>query len=55
MRPGETVALVGASGAGKTIRRRCCLYDVSDGALRADGHDVRAISPRRACGRRSAW
>ena len=44
--PGETVALVGASGAGKstTISLLPRLYDVTSGALRVDGHDVRDLT-----------
>jgi ATP-binding cassette, subfamily B, bacterial len=43
---GETVALVGASGAGKstTISLVPRLYDVSSGAVRIDGHDVRDLT-----------
>lgn len=44
--PGETVALVGRTGCGKsTVARlltRC--YDVDAGAVRVDGHDVRTLS-----------
>ncbi|HVM14637.1 MAG TPA: ABC transporter ATP-binding protein [Egibacteraceae bacterium] len=45
-RPGETVALVGPSGAGKTT---ICylvprLYDVTGGRVCIDGHDVRELS-----------
>jgi ATP-binding cassette subfamily B protein len=44
--PGELVALVGPSGAGKTtvtwlIPR---LYDVTEGRVLIDGHDVRAVT-----------
>ncbi|MFK8025203.1 MAG: ABC transporter ATP-binding protein [Ilumatobacter sp.] len=43
---GETVALVGASGAGKstTISLVPRLYDVTGGAVRIDGHDVRDLT-----------
>ncbi|WP_261664268.1 ABC transporter ATP-binding protein [Deinococcus sp. Marseille-Q6407] len=45
IRPGESVALVGATGAGKTsvtalISR---FYDVQRGAVKVDGHDVREL------------
>ena len=44
--PGETVALVGASGAGKstTISLLPRLYDVTSGAVRIDGRDVRDLT-----------
>jgi ATP-binding cassette, subfamily B, bacterial len=44
--PGEMVALVGPSGAGKTTITHLVarLYDVSSGAVRVDGHDVRDVS-----------
>lgn len=43
---GETIALVGASGAGKTTVAMLLarLYDVTAGAVRLDGHDVRDLS-----------
>lgn len=44
--PGQTVALVGASGAGKstTISLLPRLYDVTGGSVRIDGHDVRDLT-----------
>ncbi|MGB8860646.1 MAG: ABC transporter ATP-binding protein [Ilumatobacteraceae bacterium] len=44
--PGETVALVGASGSGKTTMSGLVprLYDVTGGALLVDGHDVRDLT-----------
>jgi ABC-type multidrug transport system fused ATPase/permease subunit len=43
VRPGEKVALVGATGGGKTsiISALCRFYDVEKGAIRVDGVDVR--------------
>jgi len=45
--PGETVAVVGPSGAGKTtlfqlIQR---FYDVESGSISCDGYDVRSVDP----------
>jgi ATP-binding cassette subfamily B protein len=53
--PGETVAVIGASGAGKSTFASLVprLYDVTDGAVRVDGLDVRDLtgdSLRRAIG-----
>lgn len=44
--PGETVAVVGASGAGKSTLGRLLFrfYDVTDGAIRVAGHDVRHLT-----------
>ncbi len=44
--PGQLVALVGPSGAGKTTMAYLLprLYDVSSGAVRIDGHDVRDVT-----------
>jgi ATP-binding cassette subfamily B protein len=44
--PGSTVALVGPSGAGKTTITMLVprLYDVADGAVLIDGHDVRSVT-----------
>jgi len=45
-RPGDLVALVGASGAGKTTLTYLIprLYDVDAGRVTIDGHDVRAVT-----------
>jgi ATP-binding cassette subfamily B protein len=44
--PGTTVALVGPSGAGKTTLTSLIprLYEVSSGAVRIDGQDVRSVT-----------
>jgi ATP-binding cassette subfamily B protein len=44
--PGELVALVGPSGSGKTTLSSLIprIYDVTDGAVRIDGHDVRDLT-----------
>lgn len=44
--PGETVALVGASGSGKSTVALLLprFYDVRDGAVRVDGTDVRTVT-----------
>jgi ATP-binding cassette, subfamily B, bacterial len=43
---GQLVALVGPSGAGKStmVSLVARLYDVNEGAVRIDGHDVRAVT-----------
>ena len=43
IRPGEMVGLVGHSGSGKStlVNLICRFYDVSDGAIKIDGTDVR--------------
>lgn len=42
-RPGTTTAIVGSTGSGKStlVALICRLYDVTDGAVRVDGIDVR--------------
>jgi ATP-binding cassette subfamily B protein len=44
--PGQTIALVGPSGAGKTTIAMLLarLYDVDEGAICVDGHDVRDVT-----------
>jgi ATP-binding cassette subfamily B protein len=44
--PGQMVALVGPSGAGKTTITHLVarLYDVTSGTVRVDGHDVREVT-----------
>ena len=44
--PGQTVAIVGSTGSGKSTIGRLLFrfYDVGGGALRIDGQDVRAVS-----------
>lgn len=46
IRPGEFVAVVGATGAGKStlISLLCRFYDVQSGAVRIDGLDVRDVA-----------
>lgn len=45
VKPGETVALVGMSGGGKStiVSLIPRFYDVTSGAIRIDGHDVRDV------------
>jgi ATP-binding cassette, subfamily B, bacterial len=45
-RPGQLVALVGPSGAGKTTMTYLIprLYDPTDGVIRIDGHDLRDVT-----------
>ena len=44
--PGETIAIVGSSGSGKSTLASLLprLYDVTGGALKIDGHDVRDLT-----------
>jgi ATP-binding cassette, subfamily B, multidrug efflux pump len=46
IKPGESVAIVGATGAGKTslIALLARFYDVQRGAIQVDGHDVREVA-----------
>lgn len=46
IRPGEMIGLVGHSGSGKStlVNLICRFYDVTDGAIRVDGVDIRRIA-----------
>ncbi|MDX1824617.1 MAG: ATP-binding cassette domain-containing protein, partial [Thiohalomonadales bacterium] len=46
IKPGETVAFVGRSGAGKTtlVSLLPRFYELSDGSIELDDHDIRALS-----------
>ena len=46
IRPGETVAFVGETGAGKTtiIKLLARFHDPTSGSVRVDGHDLRAVT-----------
>ena len=43
--PGATTAFVGATGSGKTtiVKLLLRLYDVTQGSIRIDGHDIRSL------------
>jgi len=45
VKPGSTVAIVGPTGAGKTtlVKLLMRFYDVNEGAIIVDGHDIRTI------------
>ena len=55
--PGETVALVGRTGSGKSTIARLLprFYDVDDGAVLIDGHDVRDLTLHSLRATTSAW
>ncbi|WP_153057788.1 ATP-binding cassette domain-containing protein, partial [Streptococcus suis] len=46
VQPGEMVAIVGPTGAGKTtlINLLMRFYDVTSGAIKVDGQDIRNLS-----------
>lgn len=47
LHPGETLALVGENGAGKTtiVKLLCRLYDPDEGRITVDGRDLRDFDP----------
>lgn len=49
LKPGKTVAVVGANGAGKTtlVKLLARLYDPTAGEIRVDGIDLRDIDPEK--------
>jgi ATP-binding cassette subfamily B protein len=46
IRPGEMIGLVGPSGSGKStlVNLVCRFYDVNEGAVLVDGHDIRQFA-----------
>lgn len=48
VKPGQTIALVGPTGAGKStvVNLISRFYDVTNGAVKLDGHDVRDVKLR---------
>ena len=52
---GETVALVGATGAGKStfVTLLCRFADVTDGSISVDGHDIRDVTRNSLVGQMS--
>ena len=57
VKPGQQVAIVGPTGAGKTTMVKLLMrfYDVSSGAILVDGHDIRVLTTEPICEMHSAW
>ena len=55
IQPGQNVALVGLTGAGKTslVALMHRFYDVTSGSIRVDGHDVRDVTRESLAGQMS--
>lgn len=48
VKPGQKIAIVGPTGAGKTTMVKLLMrfYDVNEGSIRLDGHDIREFNRR---------
>ena len=56
-RPGETIALVGATGAGKStlVNLLARFYEFTSGEITIDGKPIREFGLRAPARRRSGW
>lgn len=55
--PGQTIAIVGPTGAGKTtiVNLLSRFYDVTGGKVLIDGTDIRTVTPNPSAGRRASY